>query len=83
MGANCGSCAKVGHHAAENKHIEADATEQAACLAIQGLRKRGQSLRRITANLNNQGHRTRSGSEWRLESVVRVLHRESPSHAVA
>ena len=65
--------------ASDGRHVERDPTEQAILATIRELRARGGTLRAIAAALNRQGHRTRRGSEWRLESVVRVLRRESSS----
>ena len=59
--------------APDGAHVEPDEREQAAITAIRELRASGRTLRRIAAELNQQGFRTRRGSEWRLESVVRVL----------
>jgi site-specific DNA recombinase len=69
--------------AKEGKHLEPELKEQAVVVAIRRLRKRGQSLRGIAATLNRQGHRTRRGSEWRLESVNRIVLRERSSRASA
>lgn len=63
--------------AADGVHIEPELTEQAASSAIRKLRAKGYSLRRIAAALNRKGHRTRSGSTWRLESVARVINRDA------
>ena len=58
-------------------HVEADPGEQALRSTMRELRGDGYTLRSIAATLNGQGHRTRCGSEWRLESVVRVLKQET------
>jgi site-specific DNA recombinase len=63
--------------AADKKHLEPDPTEQAALKAIHKLRTKRISFRRIAATLNRQGHRTRRNSEWRLESVARILNQKS------
>ena len=63
--------------AADGKHLEPDPAEQAALAAIRKLRAQDCTLRGTAAALNRQGHRTRRGSQWRLESVNRVLHRET------
>src|SRR3984885_12695542 len=55
---------------ADGVHVEPDPTEQASLAAIRKLRLGGHSLRAIAGALNNSGHRTRRGTEWRLESVV-------------
>jgi site-specific DNA recombinase len=65
----------------DGKHLEAHPTEQAALVAIRKLRRGGHSLRCIAAALNHEGHRTRRGSEWRLESVARVIKRDGPARA--
>jgi hypothetical protein len=57
--------------------LEPDPTEQAALEEIQILRLQGQSLRGIAATLNSHGHRTRRGTEWRLESVNRIVKQNS------
>lgn len=54
-------------------HVETDPAEQAALAEIQRLRAAGETLRGIAANLNHRAFRTRRGTPWRLESVVRVL----------
>jgi DNA invertase Pin-like site-specific DNA recombinase len=58
---------------ADGRHLEPDPTEQAALEQIRDLRRRGNTLRGVAAALNAQGHRTRRGTGWRLESVARVL----------
>src|SRR6185369_14968281 len=67
---------------ADGKHLEAHPAEQAALSGIHELRRGGHTLRGIAAALNGEGHRTRRGTEWRLESVVRVLKRDA-SAAIA
>jgi DNA invertase Pin-like site-specific DNA recombinase len=69
--------------AKDGKHLEPEPKEQVVVAAIRRLRKRGQSLRGIAATLNRQGHRTRRGTEWRLESVNRIVLRERSSRAAA
>jgi DNA invertase Pin-like site-specific DNA recombinase len=63
--------------AGDGKHLEPHPEEQATLSTIRNLRRGGHSLRGIAVALNRQGHRTRRGSEWRLESVVRVLKRDN------
>src|SRR5580693_3587661 len=58
---------------ADGKHVEPDVAEQAAIGTIRKLRASGRTLRQIAADLNQEGRRTRRGSEWRLESVARVV----------
>ena len=42
----------------------------------------GYTLRGIAATLNSRGFRTRRGTEWRLESVARVVKQSAlPPHA--
>ena len=66
-------------------HVEPDPAEQASLAAIRGLRSGGNSLRAVAGALNESGHRTRRGSEWRLESVVRAINQEAAKgrHRVA
>ena len=59
--------------AADGKHLEPNPSEQAALAAIRKLRARGSTLRGIAKELNTNGHRTRRGTPWRLESVARVI----------
>ena len=67
---------------ADLRHLEPDPTEQAAVAEIRNLRRQGETLRRIAATLNNRGHLTRRGTQWRLESVARVVKQNAvPSQA--
>ena len=59
--------------ALDGVHVEPDDAEQASIAAIRKLRASGRTLRQIAADLNHEGRRTRRGSEWRLESVARVV----------
>ena len=59
--------------APDGVHVEPDEAEQEAIATIRGLRASGRTLRQIARDLNQQGRRTRRGSEWRLESVNRVV----------
>jgi len=63
--------------AADGLHLEPDPGEQAALAAIRKLRSGGRSLRAVAEALNQSGLRTRRGTEWRLESVVRVIKQAS------
>jgi hypothetical protein len=54
-------------------HVEECPLEQAALAEIRRLRNEGRSMRGIAMALNTRGYRTRRGSDWRLESVARVL----------
>jgi DNA invertase Pin-like site-specific DNA recombinase len=62
---------------ADGRHLEPDPTEQQALSEIRDLRNQGTTLRTIASTLNANGHVTRRGSPWRLESVARVLQRDS------
>ena len=57
--------------AADGEHLEPNPGEQAVVSRVQQLRP-SHSLRGIAAKLNADGFRTRRGTPWRLESVVRV-----------
>jgi hypothetical protein len=61
----------------DRRHLEPDSAEQAALADIRNLRREGRTLRGIAAKLNDRGHRTRRGSEWRLESEVRIMKQAS------
>ena len=61
--------------AADGRNVEPDSAEQAAVSARRKFRGEGHSLRRIASTLNSQGHRTRRGTHWGLESVNRVIKR--------
>jgi hypothetical protein len=66
----------------DQRHLEPDPTEQAALAEIENLRRQGHTLRGIAATLNSRGHRTRRGTEWRLESVNRIVKQNAaPAHA--
>jgi site-specific DNA recombinase len=67
--------------AADGVHIEPDPAEQASLAAIRKLRSGGHSLRGVASALNQSGHRTRRGTQWRRESVVRAINQDrSESH---
>ena len=57
----------------DGKHVEAEPSEQAALAQIRVLRGEGRSLREIAAALNGQALRTRRGSGWRHDHILRVL----------
>jgi hypothetical protein len=59
--------------AADGVHVEECPQEQAALSEIWRLRNEGRSMRRIAAALNIDGYRTRRGTDWRLESIARIL----------
>jgi site-specific DNA recombinase len=59
--------------AADGVHVEECPQEQAALSEIWRLRNEGRSMRGIAAALNTRGYRTRRGTDWRLESVARIL----------
>jgi DNA invertase Pin-like site-specific DNA recombinase len=59
--------------AADGKHVAPEPCEQAILERIQRLRKGGQSLRKIAAELNRNGVLTRQGSPGRHEYIVRLL----------
>jgi site-specific DNA recombinase len=58
----------------DGRHLEPDATEQAALAEVQNLRRQGHTLRGVAATLNNRGHCTRRGTEWR-EKLAGVPYR--------
>jgi len=64
--------------ARDGQHLEPHPGEQAALTEIRNLRGRGETLRSIAAIVNTRGHRTRRGTEWRLESVARVVKQDEP-----
>jgi DNA invertase Pin-like site-specific DNA recombinase len=63
--------------AADGEHVEPDSTEQAILMRIRELRSK-LSLRKIAAQLNQDGHRTRRGTAWRLEHVARIERSAKP-----
>jgi site-specific DNA recombinase len=69
--------------AADGVHVELDTSEQAVITEIRELRSNGRSMRNIATDLNSQGLRTRRGSEWRLESVARVVNSTGPRCATS
>jgi len=62
---------------ADGIHVELDPAEQAALAAIRRLRAGGHSLRSVAGVLNENGHRTRRRTQWRLESVVRAINQDA------
>ncbi|MEP7353760.1 MAG: recombinase family protein [Acidobacteriota bacterium] len=63
------------------KMLEPAPREQAALAEIRRLRRAGTTLRAIATSLNTNGHRTRRGTAWRLESVARVLNHDVAAQA--
>lgn len=61
--------------AGDRVHLEEDPEEQAVLAEIRQLRYEGATLRGIASALTHRAYRTRRGTEWRLESVARVLRR--------
>lgn len=68
---------QYGYRLADNGRLEPNPAEQAALDDLRTLRNDGHTLRAVAAELNTRGHRTRRGSPWRLESVVRALRRST------
>jgi site-specific DNA recombinase len=60
---------------ADGEHVEPEPSEQAALAQIRSLRQQGRSLRAIAAALNGQSLRTRRGSGWRHDHVLRIIGR--------
>jgi DNA invertase Pin-like site-specific DNA recombinase len=58
---------------ADGEHVEPEPTEQKALAHIRRLRKEGRSLRAIAASLNAQALRTRRGSGWRHDHILRII----------
>ena len=73
QGRRVGNIAFGSRLANDGEHLEPDPTEQRALAEIRRLRSKGTTLRGIAATLNQRDYRTRRGTPWRLESVVRVL----------
>jgi DNA invertase Pin-like site-specific DNA recombinase len=65
----------------DGQHLEPDPGEQEALAEIRRLRGDGMPLRGIAAALNQQQMRTRRGTEWRLESVARILKQDHAARA--
>ena len=64
---------------ADGKQVEPEPGEQAALALIRSLREQGRSLREIAAALNSQAFRTRRGSGWRHDHIVRIISSGSAS----
>ena len=64
---------------ADGEHVEVEPSEQAALAQIRSLRQQGRSLRAIAAALNGQALRTRRGTGWRHDHIVRIISSESSS----
>jgi len=63
----------------DGEHVEPEPSEQAALAQIRSLRQQGRSLRAIAAALNGQALRTRRGTGWRHDHIVRIISSESSS----
>jgi DNA invertase Pin-like site-specific DNA recombinase len=61
----------------DQRYLEPKPIEQAALADIRNLRSQGQTLRGIATTLNGCGLRTRRGTEWRLEPVVRAIKQDA------
>jgi site-specific DNA recombinase len=60
---------------ADGEHVEPEPTEQKALDHIRSLHQQGRSLRQIAASLNGQALRTRRGSGWRHDHILRIIGR--------
>lgn len=60
---------------ADGVHIEPDAQEQEVISIVRTLNAAGYSTRAIAAELERQGHKTRSGSSWRHQYIADILKR--------
>jgi site-specific DNA recombinase len=60
---------------ADGEHVEPEPTEQKALNHIRSLHQQGHSLRQIAASLNGQSLRTRRGSGWRHDHILRIIGR--------
>ena len=58
---------------ADGVHIETEPTEQATLCRVQDLKESGLRTRRIAAILNQEGLRTRRGTDWRFQYVAAAL----------
>src|SRR5215471_9049237 len=58
---------------ADGEHVEPEPGEQMALAQIRSLHQQGRSLRAIAAALNGQALRTRRGSSWRHDHVLRIV----------
>ena len=68
---------QFGYHLSSNGiNIEPDELEQAILGRIRELREEGRSVRAIAAQLNNEGFRTRRGTEWQHQYVYSLINRE-------
>src|SRR6202049_1392307 len=64
---------------ADGEHVEPEPGEQAALAQIRSLRQQGRPLRTLAAALNGQALRTRRGTGWRHDHIVRIISSESSS----
>jgi site-specific DNA recombinase len=58
---------------ADGEHVEPEPSEQKALAQIRSLRQQGRSLRSIASALNAQALRTRRGTGWRHDHVLRII----------
>jgi site-specific DNA recombinase len=75
----CGNLAYGCRISADGEHVGPEPSEQAALAQIRSLRQQGRSLRAIAAALNGQSLRTRRGTGWRHDHIVRIISSESSS----
>ncbi len=59
--------------AEDGKHLAHQPTEQELLAHIRALSSQRLSMRAIATQLNGEGHTTRRGTPWRLESIARIL----------
>jgi DNA invertase Pin-like site-specific DNA recombinase len=76
IGERVGNIAYGSRLADDGVHVEDDPGERAVLGEIRRLRDQGGTMRGIAAELNHRAFRTRRGTDWRLESVARVLGQE-------
>jgi len=58
---------------ADGEHVEPEPSEQKALAQIRSLRQDGRSLRAIATALNGQALRTRRGTGWRHDHILRII----------
>jgi len=77
QGRKTGGYVPYGYDVSDDGYLVADPLEQEVISLIKELRYQGMSLRRIAAELNGRGLKSKRGGKWYPQSVSNILNRDA------